>query len=399
MDPLSEPRSARSKRLLERLSHHLTFSQKLGISFDACCSDGGTVEISALQDSKILASAGCGSPLVLDEQAGDGRIGRRGFAGALASHAIARIRSDEAMSELKAAFHEVLALRGHQLSITAAERELAAAADQSGLCEVSVVSILEATHDEQSVLSRKFGAFLAEIDKAWTRRLNVDGGTPVWNVGEDEFIRITRSAIHKAARDVFDAIDTPEKIDGDDDDAGTDRDSYTEAEAAVGSDRERAVAFDGSAGSRRARRWTTHVQQMRSSSLKRRASSSPTAGNDASPQEDDDAAEHAIVWAHETVIDDAAVPASAIGTRGVAAPATPTPTISVDTPPAVSDIALLTTMLVEGAGAGHGHLAHAQLEQARFGGSPPPRSFPESGRLPYTRCLLITRSWSDSTTT
>ena len=66
------------------------------------------------------------------------------------------------MSELKAAFREVLALRGHQLSITAAERELAAAADQSRLCEVSVVTILEATHDEQSVLSRKFGAFLAE---------------------------------------------------------------------------------------------------------------------------------------------------------------------------------------------------------------------------------------------
>ena len=138
----SETRAARSKRLLERLSHHMAFSQKLGMAFDACCSECGTVETSALQDSNsmvasVLASAGCVSPLVLDEPAShalgddekaafahvreklsarrDGRVGRREFAGALASHAIARIRSDEAMSELKAAFREVLALRGHQL--------------------------------------------------------------------------------------------------------------------------------------------------------------------------------------------------------------------------------------------------------------------------------------------
>ena len=473
----SETRAARSKRLLERLSHHMAFSQKLGMAFDACCSECGTVETSALQDSNsmvasVLASAGCVSPLVLDEPAShalgddekaafahvreklsarrDGRVGRREFAGALASHAIARIRSDEAMSELKAAFREVLALRGHQLSITAAERELAAAADQSRLCEVSVVTILEATHDEQSVLSRKFGAFLAEIDKvseptrhlfeaqhcsrserrpravvkAWTHRLNgldvatissppsrMSGdGTSARRVGEDEFIRITRTAVHKAARDVFDTLDEvccacarssrsrarqtytpvnctqPEKIDVDDDDAASTRDS--DAEETVGCDGEHAVIFDGSAGSRRARRWTTHVQKMRRASAKRRASSSPTVG-------DDDTAERAIVWAHETAIDDAAVPASSSGTGGVAAPATPTPTKSVETTP---DIALLTTMLVDGAGARNGHLDHAQLEQARLGIRLDRMLFPGVW-LSYTRYLPLsrTRSWSDFT--
>ena len=40
----SETRAARSKRLLERLSHHMAFSQKLGMAFDACCSECGTVD-------------------------------------------------------------------------------------------------------------------------------------------------------------------------------------------------------------------------------------------------------------------------------------------------------------------------------------------------------------------
>ena len=127
---------------------------------------------------------------------------------------------------------------------------------------------------------------------------------------------------------------------------------------------------------------------MRRSSAKRRASSSPTVG-------DDDTAERAIVWAHETAIDDAAVPASSSGTGGVAAPATPTPTKSVETTP---DIALLTTMLVDGAGARNGHLDHAQLEQARLGIRLDRMLFPGVW-LSYTRYLPLsrTRSWSDFT--
>ena len=134
------------------------------------------------------------------------------------------------------------------------------AASPTPATQVPLVTVLEAVRDDRGILATQFGAFLSHIEKAWTRRLEPPptssastllslsltaaanappptrrgGGAveevsplaappptphqlpppqaPRLRVGEGEFCRVTRSAMHRAARELVDSLHGRERV-------------------------------------------------------------------------------------------------------------------------------------------------------------------------------------------